>query len=141
MRRRESLAGSVVVVLVDSSVWVTDLHKPGFLARHVAPSEIATCLPIIQEVLQGIRIEHGYAIVRETLLSLSILESPMSVEVFEEAAQIYRTGRNIGSTIRSPHDCLIAACAIRNGVPLLHSDRDFATIARFTTLQSRYVLP
>ncbi len=44
-----------------------------------------------------------------------------------------------GFTIRSPFDCLIAACAIRNGVSLLHSDRDFNTIARFTRLQSRYV--
>ena len=43
------------------------------------------------------------------------------------------------SAIRSSVDCLIAACAIRNGVPILHSDRDFDAIARFTPLQSRYV--
>ena len=63
----------------------------------------------------------------------------MSIEVFEEAAEIYRTGRVTGFTIRSPYDCLIAAVAIRNAIELLHSDRDFNTIARFTRLQSRYV--
>jgi predicted nucleic acid-binding protein len=73
------------------------------------------------------------------MFALILVESPLSVEVFEEAAQIYRTGRATGFTIRSALDCLIAACAIRNGVPLLHSDRDFNTIARFTRLQSRYV--
>jgi len=51
----------------------------------------------------------------------------------------YRTGRALGVTIRSSVDCLIAACAIRNGLPILHSDRDFDAIARFTPLQSRYV--
>jgi predicted nucleic acid-binding protein len=45
----------------------------------------------------------------------------------------------MGVTIRSSVDCLIAACAIRNGLPILHSDRDFDAIARFTPLQSRYV--
>jgi hypothetical protein len=65
----------------------------------------------------------------------------MSIDVFEHAVDIYRTGQSIGVTIRSSVDCLIAACALRNGVPVFHCDRDFETIARFTMLQSRYVLP
>lgn len=127
------------MVLVDTSLWVADLARVGFLKLHVSRAEIVTCPPVIQEVLQGIRHEHGYAIVRATMFRLPILESPLSLDVFEEAAQIYRTGRITGFTIRSPFDCLIAAVAIRNGVELLHSDRDFETIARFTRLQSRYV--
>jgi predicted nucleic acid-binding protein len=35
-------------------------------------------------------------------------------------------------------DCLIAAVAIRNGVSVLHRDRDFEVIARHTDLK---VLP
>ena len=129
------------MVLVDTSVWVADFERAGFLERHVSRDEVSTCLPVIQELLQGIRFERAYTIVRATLFALPVLESPLSVEVFEEAAQIYRTARATGYTIRSSTDCLIAACAIRNGVPLLHSDRDFSTIARFTRLQSRYVAP
>ena len=127
------------MVLVDTSLWIADSAHRGLLAQHVSPVEIATCLPVIQEVLQGVRDERAYAVTRTTMFALILLESPLPAELFEEAAQIYRTGRATGFTIRSSYDCVIAACAIRNGVPLLHSDRDFNTIARFTRLQSRYV--
>lgn len=126
------------MVLVDTSIWIAHLDR-NILQQHVALSEVTTCPPIVQEVLQGIRDEHAYTVTRTTMFALQMLESPLSSDVFEEAAQIYRTGRITGFTIRSPFDCLIAACAIRNDVPLLHSDRDFNTIARFTRLQSRYV--
>lgn len=45
------------------------------------------------------------------------------------AADIYRACRRAGSTVRSLTDCLIAAVAIRAGVPVLHADRDFDAIA------------
>jgi len=127
------------VVLVDTSVWIAELRKAGFLAQYVTFSEIAVCPPVIQEVLQGIREGSLYKSTRSVLLSVTIFESPMSLAVFEEAAGIYRTGRAVGVSIRSPMDCLIAACALRNDAEVLHSDRDFNTIARFTRLQSRYV--
>ena len=127
------------MVLVDSSIWIAEWRRPGVLPTSVGFSDIAICPPILQEVLQGIRDEHLYVTARMTLLSVSMLEQSMSPDIFEEAAQIYRTGRMTGFTIRSAYDCLIAACAIRNGAEVLHSDRDFNTIARFTRLQSRYV--
>jgi predicted nucleic acid-binding protein len=127
------------VVLVDSSIWIAEWRRAGVLPSNVGFSDIAICPPILQEVLQGVRDEDLYVTARRTLLSVAMLEASMSADVFEEAAQIYRTGRMTGFTIRSSYDCLIAACAIRNGSPLLHSDRDFNTIARFTRLQSRYV--
>jgi len=129
---------SRVVVLVDTSIWVADAARPGFIAQHTVLGEVATCPPVIQEVLQGTRSE-SYIAVRKVLRAAQMIESPMPLEVFEEAADIYRTGRAIGFSIRSPFDCLIAAVAIRNAIEVLHSDRDFNTIARFTRLQSRYV--
>ncbi len=39
-------------------------------------------------------------------------------------------------TIRSSTDCLIAAIAIRNGVPVWHRDRDYDVIAKFTALRA-----
>jgi hypothetical protein len=62
-----------------------------------------------------------------------------SVVMFIEAAQIYRTGRKLGITVRSPYDCLIAACASRHEAEVLHLDRDFAQIARFTPLKQRNI--
>jgi predicted nucleic acid-binding protein len=127
------------VVLVDTSAWINDFRKAGFLLRYVTFREIAVCPPIIQEVLQGIRDERIHKSTRAILHSVAMFESPLSLEVFEEAASIYRLGRAVGISIRSPNDCLIAACALRNGAEVLHSDRDFNAIARFTRLQSRYV--
>jgi predicted nucleic acid-binding protein len=34
-------------------------------------------------------------------------------------------------------DCLIAACAIRNGLTILHHDRDFDLLARISPLKVR----
>lgn len=53
----------------------------------------------------------------------------------EEAAHIYRVCRRAGETIRSMNDCLIAAIAIRNDVPVLHRDRDYDAIARHFPLR------
>jgi len=52
------------------------------------------------------------------------LEDPVPAEAFVEAAEIYRSGRRRGYAIRSTVDCLIAAIAIRHGVPFWHKDRD-----------------
>jgi len=125
------------VVLVDSSVWIAELRTGGVIAANVVFEEVAICPVIMQEVLQGIRSETFYRMARGLLMSVEMLDLPL--DLFEEATQLYRTGRATGFTIRSPFDCLIAACALRNGTEVLHSDRDFDTIARFTRLQSRYV--
>ena len=52
-----------------------------------------------------------------------------------DAATIYRELRWRGVTIRSQIDVLIAAAALRLGLPVLHHDRDFAQIARHTDLR------
>ena len=54
---------------------------------------------------------------------------------FEQAAALYRACRWAGETIRSVTDCLVAVPAIEAGAPVLHSDRDFAALARHTPLQ------
>ena len=126
------------MVLVDTSIWIAHAARAGLIFDYITVGEIATCPPIIQEVLQGTRAP-SYNAVHKALFATEILESPMPLDVFEEAAEIYRTGRAFGFSVRSAFDCLIAAVAIRNDVQVLHSDRDFNTIARFTRLQSRYV--
>jgi predicted nucleic acid-binding protein len=55
---------------------------------------------------------------------------------YEEAAAIYRHCRREGATVRRLNDCLIAAVAIRSGVPVLHAGQDFEQIARHCPLQS-----
>jgi hypothetical protein len=57
-------------------------------------------------------------------------------EVFDNAVDLYRAARRAGRTIRSGVDCLIAACALCQALPL-HYDRDFDLIARISPLESR----
>jgi predicted nucleic acid-binding protein len=100
--------------LVDTSIWIEVFRKPpGLDLEAIVPfEEIATCLPVLQEVLQGFRSEGALQLARESLLALPVVESPLRSERFLEAAQIYRAARAQGVTVRSSVDCLIAACAL-----------------------------
>jgi len=127
------------VWLVDTSVWVEVFRKPSGVELQAVMDleEAVTCLPVVQEVLQGFRGEAAFRIAREAMLALPLVESPLRFEVYEQAVDLYRTARAAGLTIRSGVDCLIAACAIRNHLPVLHRDRDFGALARVSALEAR----
>jgi hypothetical protein len=122
-------------------VWVEVFRRPSrvVLPGIVELDEVVTCLPIVQEVLQGFQDERAFRIAREAMHSLPIVESPLRVDVFEEAVRLYRAARRAGHTVRSGVDCLVAACALRNGLTILHHDRDFDTLAAVSTLRARTV--
>jgi predicted nucleic acid-binding protein len=101
--------------------------------------EVVTAPPIVQEVLQGFDDARAFAVARDAMLALPAIEAPLDVARFIEAAEIYRSARRLGITLRSSVDCLIAACAIRHGVGVLHVDRDFDAIARVAPLVSRRI--
>jgi len=129
------------VVLVDTSAWIEVFRKPARLAIEsvVDFDDIVTCLPVVQEVLQGFTEEAAFRTARRAMLALPIVESPLRVAVVEEAVDLYRRARRAGLTIRSGADCLIAACAIRHDLTVLHADRDYPALARVSTLQHRQV--
>jgi predicted nucleic acid-binding protein len=129
------------MILVDTSVWIEALRRGRalHLEELVDFDEIVICLPILQELLQGFRDERAFRIARESLTALPTIESPLRQEVFEEAANLYRSARRNGLAVRSSMDCLIAACAIRHGLTVLHRDRDFPVLARVSALQQRAV--
>jgi predicted nucleic acid-binding protein len=97
---------------------------------------LATCGPILQEVFQGLQPGPWNDGFQQAFLALPCLSDPLPARTFQQAAEIYRLGRWKGYTIRSSTDCLIAAVAIEERVPVWHRDRDFAVIARFTGLQT-----
>jgi len=129
------------VVLVDTSAWIEVFRKPSRLVIEsvVDFDDIVTCLPVVQEVLQGFTDEAAFRTARRAMLALPIVESPLRVAVVEEAVDLYRRARRAGLTIRSGADCLIAACAIRHDLTVLHADRDYPALARVSTLQHRQV--
>jgi predicted nucleic acid-binding protein len=127
--------------LVDTSVWIEVFRRPSRfdLGSVTDLDEVVTCLPVIQEVLQGFLEEHAFRIAREAMFAFPVLEDSLSRGVFEEAVQLYRAARRSGVTVRSSIDCLIAACAIRHGVTVLHLDRDFTLLARASSLKERRI--
>lgn len=127
--------------LVDTSVWIEVFRKssPFRLHNYCMIEEIVTCLPVIQEILQGFPDESAFRIASEAMRSFPIVESPLRPVVFDHAVDLYRQARRAGLTIRSGVDCLIAACAIRNGLPVLHRDRDFSLLSKISPLQTKSI--
>lgn len=127
------------MILVDTSVWIEVFRarRPLDLESVLDFGDVVTCLPVIQEVLQGFREENAYRRAREAMFSLPIVESPLGSDVFSEAVDLYRTARRAGLTVRSSVDCLIAACAIRHDLEVLHRDRDYTVISGISALRHR----
>ena len=126
-------------VLVDTTVWID--FFAGRTVPHVLKLEsflkerqdLCTCGVILTEVLQGIRADEDYSKTKALLENLIFL--PMQKATFEAAAEIYRSLRRRGITIRKPVDCLIAAVAIEHGIPVQHNDRDFDPIVKHCGLK------
>lgn len=127
------------MVLVDTTVWIdffADRSEP-----HVAALEkliqneedLCLCGIILAEVLQGIRSEEDYIKTKDYLDDLVFL--PMQQATFIRAAEVYRSLRKRGVTIRKPVDCMIASVAIEHDIPLLHNDRDFDYMAKYSNLK------
>jgi predicted nucleic acid-binding protein len=127
------------VLLVDTSAWVEVFRRPARITIDELGGldELVTCLPVIQEVLQGFRDDRAFRLARESMFALPIVESPLGRDVVEEAVELYRLARRAAFTVRSSVDCLIAACALRHGLTVVHRDRDFPALARVSALQQR----
>jgi predicted nucleic acid-binding protein len=125
------------VILIDTSAWVEFLRDTGspicVRVDDLLATDVATCDPIRMEVLAGARDESHLRDLRGLLARATVLSTePVD---YEEAAAIYRGCRRHGKTVHKLIDCLIAAAAIRHGVPVLHSDSDFEVIGRHCTLE------
>ncbi len=129
------------MVLVDTSVWIEVFRKSTRLDFDslVDFDDVVTCLPVVQEVLQGFGAEPAFSKARAAMLAFPIVEAPLRAAVFLHAVDLYRAARRTGLTVRSSADCVIAACAIRNHLEVLHVDRDFGVLAQVSPLRARNV--
>ena len=128
-----------MMVLIDTTVWVD--FFAGRQLPHVAALErlikgredICICSIILTEVLQGIREKNEFRKTKKLFNTMIFL--PMPYSVFLGAAEIYRTLRRKGITIRNSIDCMIGSVAIENDIILLHNDRDYIPIERHLGLK------
>lgn len=126
------------MVLVDTSIWIEVFRRPTLDLADIVPArQIATCLPVIQEVLQGFTDDVTHRRARTAMLAQHRLDDPLDLSVVDEAVRLYRAARRRGLTIRSSIDCLIAATALRHDVEVLHRDRDFTALATVSALRER----
>ena len=125
-----------MMFLIDTSVWIEVFRRGSRLRLETIcqPEQIVLVLPVYQEVLQGIRDEKFFRKAREALINAKFVENPLGSETFDEAVNLYRLARSRGVTVRSSVDCLIAACAIRHNLRVVHRDRDFGALAKLSAL-------
>ena len=125
------------MILIDSSAWIEFLRGSELASRaRVASalrSDVAITDPVLMELLAGARDEAQDLELRSLLGRARIIRC--IPEDYLDAAALYRGCRRQGETVRRLVDCLIAAVAIREQVPLLHADRDFDVIACHSSLK------
>ncbi len=119
--------------LIDTGVWIDWINGRYSPATDRLDASLereeAVLLPVIlQEILQGARSEQAFRALEAQFAKVPRL--PVPPRCFNQTAWLYARCRWRGLTIRSPHDCLIAASAVEHGVPLLTLDRDFLAIAQ-----------
>ena len=108
----------LMLVLIDTTVWIDffagrELPHVAVLERLIKSREdICICGIILTEVLQGIRETGEFRKTKELFNAMIFL--PMPYPVFLFAAEVYRTLRRKGITIRNSVDCMIASVAIEN---------------------------
>ena len=119
-------------LLVDTSAWIAVFRKRPRLTIEQLVGDldrVVTCLPVIQEVLQGFDDERAFRVAHDAMWSLPCVEAPLTPEIVDAAVDLYRRARRAGITVRSSVDCLIAVCASRHHLRVVHRDRDFPQLA------------
>ena len=127
------------MILADTSAWVEFLRATGSetnlrLRGLIERDELATTDVVVMEVLAGARDDEHRDRLR-ALLARCEFAPTSGPRDYEDAADLYRACRQAGETVRALTDCLIASVAMREGLSVLHTDRDFDAIARHAPLE------
>ncbi len=128
------------MIVVDTSVWIDVLNDNSTKAAErcieliEAGEPVALTDVIFTEILQGLGSEKEAQLVEEHLRAFPVLRLD-GLGDFALAAELFRSARRSGVTIRKTLDCLIAAPCVRTGAPLLHADADFDRLATCTSLR------
>lgn len=121
------------MTLVDTSVWIeflrgSDERATAFVRDRLGGDELATCDPVMMELLAGARPGPATTRLERLLLSQSWLQLESALD-YRAAVDVFHVTRATGRQPRSLNDCLIAAVALRHDLPVAHRDADYAHIA------------
>lgn len=132
------------MLLIDTSAWVELFRRGSRITLDDLADDrdrIVTCLPVIQEVLQGFDDQRAFQIARTAMSALPCVDAPMSRAVVDSAVDIYRLARRVGVTVRSSVECLVAASASRHRLTVVHRNRDYAQLARVVPIEHVDITP
>ncbi len=128
-----------MTVLVDTSAWVEYLRGSGsphhrWLREAIrAETPLAWTGPVRYELTARARSARRAAELRALLLRGPMV-TVAGLQDWEDAAQLYRSARTKGLTVRSSTNCLLAVVCVRTASPLLARDRDFEALAQVCDL-------
>lgn len=131
--------------IVDTSIWVNYYNsvkdeKSEMVNKLIDADEVIILPIILQETLQGIKVDKIFELTKELLLSYHLIRiDPVYSAI--RAANLYRFLRKKGITIRKPNDCLIASICIDNNFHIFHNDKDFDNISKYTSLKIYKINP
>jgi hypothetical protein len=129
------------VVLVDTSVLIDYLKGAGNASvsrfQHVLDDGIPFGINsfIYQEVLQGVKTEKDFSLVKEYLDTQRFYSLKDDKDSYAAAAKLYFQCRKKGITVSSTIDFLVVQTALENNLFLLHNDRDFDNIRKVAALK------
>lgn len=120
------------MTLIDTSAWIEQLRRGGDTSVRgqvealLAAGDAAWCPLVRLELCNGARGGKEQSALREMEGTLPSL--PLDGAVWDLAATLACGAREQGINVPAT-DLLIASCARRHGVPLLHHDRHFELIS------------
>ena len=123
-------------MIADTSAWIGLLRSSSSpvhlrLRQALQDAELILVPEVVyREVLQGARSVQHFAELQEMLDALPAYVSEDPLQLARNASLLYARCRWHGLKLHNSNDCLVAACAIEAGEPLLARDRDFGEIAR-----------
>ncbi len=122
-------------ILLDTSAWICSFRKEGFeklkelVKTALDENLLATSGIIVLELLQGATSRREYERLRGYLEALHFMPTPDNLWLKDLAFSLKRKGVTVPTT-----DILIAAVAIEYQCTLLHYDKHFEIIARYSNL-------
>lgn len=121
------------MLIADTSAWIEWLRARGSGTDWAFDAAFAGDLvvlpePVKAELLIGARSRGEVTSLRRLLETVDV-ELVHPRDDFEAAVDLFHHARQMGVTVRGVVDCLIAAMALRLGLPVLHHDQDFARLA------------
>jgi predicted nucleic acid-binding protein len=130
--------------LIDTSVWAQKRNPQvrDWFTTTLVNNELAICDVVALEVLAGATTRDLYQATREDLQGVYWFR--MDHREWERVLQVYdlldASGTQTRRSVKLP-DLLIAACAERHELTLVHYDHDYDTIGGVTGQSVRWVVP